>query len=109
MDGTQNLFITMSDEISIRRFTWLLDQRIHDQYRDGRVRVGRLGAQPQGLRYWRQANYISAVAVNIPTRRFDTFDGTVDDFTATHQMRVYVIHNPDATHRLPLWRRPWHR
>lgn len=42
--------------------------------------------------------YISAVAVNIPTRR----DG-VDDFIVPRPMRVHVIHNPDATHPLPLW------
>jgi DUF2934 family protein len=51
----------------------------------------------------KRRSYISAVAVNIPTRRFDTFDGTVDDFTVPRPMRVHVIHNPDATHPLPLW------
>ncbi len=51
----------------------------------------------------KRRNYISAVAVNIPTRRFDDFDGTVDDFTMPRPMRVHVIHNPDATHPLPLW------
>jgi hypothetical protein len=51
----------------------------------------------------KRRDYISAVAVNIPTRRFDDFDGTVDDFTVARPMRVHVIHNPDATHPLPLW------
>jgi hypothetical protein len=51
----------------------------------------------------KRRNYISAVAVNISTRRFDDFDGTVDDMTVPRQMRVQLIHNPAATHPLPLW------
>jgi hypothetical protein len=46
--------------------------------------------------------HISAVVVNVPTQRFDTFDAA-DDFTRTRPMRVHVIHNPDATNPLPLW------
>jgi hypothetical protein len=51
----------------------------------------------------RQRRYISAVVVNVPTERFDAFDGTVDDFTVPRPMRVHVIHNPDAANPLPLW------
>lgn len=51
----------------------------------------------------KRRNYISAVVVNIPTRRFDDFDGTVDDMTVPRPMKAHVIHNPDATHPLPLW------
>jgi len=47
--------------------------------------------------------YISAVVVNQPTKRFEAFDGVVDDFTLERPMRARVIHNPDANHPLPLW------
>jgi hypothetical protein len=46
--------------------------------------------------------HISAVVVNVPIERFDTFEAA-DDFTRQRPMRAHVIHNPDATNPLPLW------
>jgi hypothetical protein len=43
-------------------------------------------------------DFVSAVIVNIPEWRDDP-----DDFSVERPMRVHVIHNPNATHPLPLW------
>lgn len=50
----------------------------------------------------KRRRHISAVVVNVPTERFDTFDA-VDDFSVSRTMRVHVIHNPDAINPMPLW------
>lgn len=47
-------------------------------------------------------DYVSAILVNIPQARFDTWEAP-DDFTAQRPMRVHLIHNPYAAVPLPLW------
>lgn len=47
-----------------------------------------------------QNSHVSAVAVLIPTERFDTFEKN-DDFSASRKMKVRVAYNPNATVSLP--------